>query len=155
MKSPAPVSFGLVEAGLIRTTLRDWTSGASARVTPLHTAPSTATGGFALAMIVLNAKTPSAGLHRSSSTTTARLRPRMPPATLIVHGQFRPGPSRNSPVRRFSGQWQHCADGDRIALGCTEDCIPAQDATRTRETSDPKDKRRDLGHHIALTLLRS
>jgi hypothetical protein len=38
MKSPAPVSFGLVEAGLIKTTLRVSAWGAMAKVTLLQPA---------------------------------------------------------------------------------------------------------------------
>src|SRR5271165_3767076 len=82
VKSPALVSLGLVEAGLIKTVLRDSASGAMARVTPLHTAPSM-TGGAAAAMILLNADTPSATRHRSSSTSSCSFRAPMPPAALI------------------------------------------------------------------------
>src|SRR5271166_5552698 len=82
MKSPALVSLGLVEAGLIKTVLRDSASGAMASVTPLHTAPST-TGVAAAAMILLNADNPSATRHRSSSTSSCSFRPPMPPVALI------------------------------------------------------------------------
>jgi hypothetical protein len=37
----------------------------------------------------------------------------------FLHRHFRTGPSRNSPMRRISAQWQHRTDADLVAVGCT------------------------------------
>jgi hypothetical protein len=81
MKSPASVTFGLVEAGLIKTVRPASASGATAKVTPLHTGPRN-TAGLAVAMILLKAEMPSGGWQRSSSIMSASLRPPIPPARL-------------------------------------------------------------------------
>jgi hypothetical protein len=68
-------------------------------------------------MIVLNAETPSAGLHQSSSTTSAGASP-MPPQVDFVHRHSAPVRA-GIPMRRISAQWQHRTDADLVAVGST------------------------------------